>query len=84
MTDKEKIKVLEKHVSALSEIYDCVQVLATGLREDNTTFSHKRGSGNWYARKGLAHEFIEENIAEDAATQIARKLDPPDDWGKTS
>lgn len=80
MTDAEKLTILERHVRELSEIYDCVQVLATGLRPDNTTFSHKRGSGNFYARQGLAHEFIQDNVSEDLAVYIAKELDPPDDW----
>jgi len=81
MTGQEKLAILERHVAELAEIYDCVQVLATGLNPNNSTFCHKRGSGNWYARQGMAHEFIQENIADDAATLIAKKLEPPEeDW----
>ena len=84
MTNEEKLKLLERHVAELSELYDSVQVFATGLNLDNTTFSHKRGSGNWYARQGLAHEFIQENIAGDTADKIARRLEPPEDnWTTT-
>lgn len=83
MTKEQKLEVLQRHVSELSEIYDNVQVLASWLETDGRTSSHKRGSGNWYARQGLAHEFIEENIAEDQAKAIASKLEPPDEGWKT-
>ena len=82
MTNEDKLKILQSYVTKLSEIYEAVQVFATGLNADNTTFSHKRGSGNWYARQGMAQEFIQENIASDAAEQIAKKLDPPDEWSE--
>ncbi len=81
MTNQQKLAELERHVAELSEFYDSVQIFASGLNSDGTTFSHKRGSGNWYARQGLAHEFIQENIAEDTADKISQKLDPPDnEW----
>lgn len=83
MTNEARLKVLERHVAELAEIYDSVQVMVTWLKPDGTTSSQKRGSGDWYARQGLAHEFIDENIAEDAAVHIARKLEPPDDEWKT-
>ena len=81
MTDEQRLEIMQKHVNALAEIYDSVQVMGTFLTSDNRTVSQKRGSGNWYARQGMAHEFIEENIAEDTARAIAKKLEPPqDDW----
>jgi hypothetical protein len=80
MTNEEKLTELERHAAELSELYDSVQIFATGLNSDGTTFSHKRGQGNWYARQGMAHEFIQENIAADTADKLAEKLDPPDDW----
>ena len=83
MTDDQRLEIMQHHLDALSEIYDSVQILGTFLRPNNTTSSHKRGSGNWYARQGMAHEFISENLAADQADLIAKKLDPPDDWNGT-
>jgi len=80
MTDEQRMQILEKHVSALSEIYDAVQVVGTFLSPDGKSRSQKRGSGNWYARRGLCQEFIEQSQAEDIAIQIADKLEPPEDW----
>ncbi len=79
MTDEAKIKILERHVDELAEIYDAVQIVATGLRQDGGTFCHKRGSGNWYARESLCREFVQQAKSEEAAEQIAKKLYPPDD-----
>lgn len=78
MTDAEKLAVLERHVNELAEIYDHIQIMGTWLRPDNTTASHKRGSGNWYARLGMAREFLSDNEAENTAAAIASKLEPPD------
>lgn len=84
MTDDERLKIVERHVAELAEIYDAVQVVGTWLTLDGYTKSHKRGSGNWYARQQMAREFIEENVADENAKSIARHLDPPDDTWKQS
>jgi len=80
MTDEQRIEILEKHVSALSEIYDAVQVVGTFLDAEGKTVGQKRGSGNWYARRAICQEFIEQAQAGDLANEIARKLEPPEDW----
>ena len=80
MTDTQRIEILEKHVNALAEIYDAVQVVGTFLDADGRTRGQKRGSGNWYARRALCQEFIEQAQANDLADEIARKLEPPEDW----
>lgn len=79
MTGEQRLQVLDRHVAELAEIYDSVQVMVSWVTPDGRTSSQKRGSGD-YARQGLAHEFIEENLAEDSADKIAKKLEPPDDW----
>lgn len=81
MTGEQRLQVLDRHVAELAEIYDSVQVMVSWVTPDGRTSSQKRGSGDWYARQGLAHEFIEENLAEDSADKIAKKLAPPDDRG---
>jgi hypothetical protein len=81
MTNEQRLAEMERHVRELSEIYDAVQVCATWLDPEGKTRSQKRGSGLWYARQQICREFIEENIADDTATAIARKLNPPDELG---
>jgi len=78
MTNDQRLAILDRHVRELSEIYDSVQVMGSFVDCNNQTMMHHRGSGNWFARQGMAHTFISESLAEDQAIQIAKKLDPPD------
>ena len=80
MTDDERIALIEKHLDALSEYFDCVQVLAAVVKPSGLTSSYKKGCGLWYARIGLAHEFIDEDRSEDAARRISNHLEPPDSY----
>lgn len=82
MKQEDRLKILERHVRELSEIYDAVQIVTTWVDEEGKTLGQKRGSGNWYARQQLCREFIEENINDDLSSSIAKKLDPPDDSWK--
>lgn len=83
MTYEQRMAVLESCVTKLSECYDAVQIMGTFLTPDNRTIGHKRGSGNWYARQGMAQQFVQDDEAESHAIQIAAKLDPPDESWKT-
>lgn len=73
MTNKEAEKLLEEVSEKLGEHFDAVQVLASWNEEGFSMFA-KRGAGNWYARQGMAHEFINSDIAQDNAAQIAEAL----------
>jgi len=55
----EKDKILEKSVAQLMEHFDSIQILASFKGENGNTCSISRGSGNYYSRLGLAHEFIQ-------------------------
>lgn len=56
----------------------CVQLLVCWTEEDQTK-AFKTGIGNWYARQGMAHEFINSEIAEENARQLAEQIKPPDE-----
>ena len=76
MSESEKVLATEsvsKALLILGEHFDAVQILATVSDGDGTERSFK-GSGNWYARQGMAHDFINADIHQDAAEQIANKL----------
>lgn len=77
-TDAEKL--LETVAAQLGEHFDAVQIMVSYNREAQT-FCVKRGCGNWYARQGMAHEFINANQAEEQARQIAEVIQPPEDDG---
>lgn len=78
MTPEEAEKLAEKSAESLGEHFDAVQILVS-WNEGGRSMCVRRGAGNWYARQGMAHEFINADIAQDAAIQIAEKLNPPDD-----
>jgi hypothetical protein len=50
-----------------------IQVLAT-WNEGGLSKMINTGTGNWYARQGLAHEFINADIAQEHAVQLANEL----------
>jgi len=50
-----------------------IQVMATYNTNGNSV-SIYQGVGNWYARQGLAHEFINQDMAQVNAVQLAEQL----------
>lgn len=73
MTNEEANKIIGEAAAKLGEHFDAVQILASWNEEGISTMS-SRGCGNWYARQGMAHEFITSDLAQDAAVQIAERL----------
>jgi len=59
MTPEQKLAEVKSAVSKLSEYFDSVQILATGLDEQGNTQSFRWGSGNMFSRIGLADDFVE-------------------------
>lgn len=71
MDAKEAVALLDFHVSALMEHYDSVQIMVT--RSDHTgTEDFMRGGGNWYARQGMAHDFITRDKARTEAHELSK------------
>lgn len=87
MTGPEAEKLLEETAAKLAEHFDAVQILAS-WRHEGLTSCAQRGAGNFYARQGMAHEFINSDIAQDNARRIAEQLkdkpDEGDDWKATT
>jgi len=79
MTKEEANELLARTASALGEHFGAVQILASMPISGGGTRAFKYGCGDWYARQGLAHAFINSDQADELSTQIAEKLDPPDD-----
>ena len=80
MTDEEKMAFVERVGRELCEHFDHVQIL-TSWSEGGLTKVQTFGCGNWYARIGMAREFIVNDDARTAAREIhsADKPDPPED-----
>lgn len=83
MTDETLERMLDDVCARLVEHGDAVQVMMT-WNEDGVTKRLFRGAGNWYARQGMAHEFITADANQDAAEQIADRLNgdegPSEEW----
>lgn len=76
MTNKEadELTIMLNDVSCrLGEHFDSFQIMAT-TTENEGTRSWFRGSGNWFARQGLAHEFIGREQAELTGQGVAIQL----------
>lgn len=67
--------VVQQHVTALMEYFDSVQVLVSISTEQGTEFV-KLGAGNWFARQGMAHDFITCDRAQTEAREISRAIHP--------
>ena len=73
-------QMIEAIASQLSEHFEAVQILASfpcdgGNSTGTATQGVFSGRGNWYARQGMAHEFIE----RDKAREIAVAITPPEE-----
>lgn len=73
MTEDDANKILDDFCRKLGEHFDSVQIMVSDT-DTNGTRSFRRGIGNWYARQGMAHEFIQQNISADTAKYIAQEI----------
>lgn len=83
MTHDELREFIEKKVAEIHEHCDAVQVLVS-WNEEGVTRDLFSGAGNWYARQGMAREFVIRNKAQEFARQIKDSQPPPategDEW----
>ncbi len=80
MTPQEADALLSHVARQLGEHFDAVQILATWNEQATTRFAHI-GVGNFYARTGMAHEFLDIDQSRNRAAEIQSILPtaPPDD-----
>lgn len=71
MTHDELHKMVDKCATELGEYFDAVQILVT-WNEESRTLDLVCGSGNWYARQGLAREFILQNQSMVNAHELSK------------
>lgn len=75
LTTDQAVALLDKMLAQLGEHFDSVQILTSRRHPQNTaTQAITRGVGDWYARRGLAHEFIALDRADEVAQSIAKQL----------
>lgn len=70
-TEKAIDAILAEVMPKLMEHCDAVQVMLTFPSPDGKTRGKVNGRGNWYARQGMAHEFISRDQACEIANAIA-------------
>jgi hypothetical protein len=80
MNPDEAEKLVDAALMTLREHFEAAQILVTWT-ENGKCYSTNRGSGNWYARQGLAHEFIARDRAQEIGREISEQMPkpPPDD-----
>lgn len=78
--DLRRQNALAEGLRILGEHFDHVQIMVSWC-EQGACYSDYYGAGNWYARQGLAHEFIQKDIAQENARQLAGVMpqNPPDE-----
>ena len=76
MTAEEKQRFLDRAIEQLGEHFDHVQIMVT-WNEAGSSHRDYSGCGNWYARQGMAHEFINMDLAQENARAISERLNPP-------
>jgi hypothetical protein len=70
--------ILERHVAALMEHFDAVQVFATRF-DDRETQTFADGAGNWNARRGMVAYFIRRQDQIERMELVAELADDGDD-----
>jgi hypothetical protein len=75
MTEDQAIRVLDRFRHQLAEHFDATQVHVSWVDPDGRTSILHRGSGNYYARMGMANDFLTREQAELVADEIARNED---------
>jgi hypothetical protein len=60
MTDEELTELVDQKVAELCEHFDSVQILVSWPSDkgNGNTKDYFSGRGNWYARTGMAHDFL--------------------------
>jgi hypothetical protein len=74
----QKAEIVRQHIAALREHFDSVQILCSHTSSIGTEHAFL-GAGNWFARQGMAREFLNQSQSETAATELAKQINPPPD-----
>lgn len=78
MDQNDLVSFIDAEVAKILEHVDAVQILVS-WNEQAISKNLYRGGGNWFARQGMAHDFINQDVAQENAKQLADKLEPPPD-----
>lgn len=70
---KQRCEMAGMHAAQLAEVFDNVIILAS-YTENGVTQKTQVINGDWFAAKGMAHAFIEEDQNDCLSTGIADKI----------
>lgn len=73
LTNRQAIDEVRAAVERLGEHFEAVQVLVS-WNNASESFNIYNGCGNWFARQGMAHDFINKDVAQEQAMQIGDQL----------
>ncbi len=71
--------LMDQCLEILGEYFDAAQILCSYVDDDGQTCRATRGKGNWYARCGMAQEFLEMDAAQTTAFELKKVLPSQDD-----
>jgi len=74
MSDEEAQDLLEMTAAKLAEHFDAVEIMVS-LQNGEDTRCFEQGAGNYYARLGMAQEFLGNDRAGAIAQHIVEELD---------
>ena len=72
MTEDEAVKIVDSIRHRLAEYFDATQIHVSWVDANGLTGIVHRGSGNFYARVGMAEDFLNKEQAEVMAVEIKR------------
>jgi hypothetical protein len=75
LTPEQMLDVVRPHVTALMEHFEAVQIHVS-ICTPNGTEHVNLGAGNWFARQGMAQDFINQDRAHTEANEIAKAIPP--------
>lgn len=75
MTPAEKEAVVMMHLQGLANVFESVQILVSSTQSTGTGYVFK-GSGNWFARQGMAQAFVQMEQAQETA-RVWRRVEIP-------
>lgn len=81
ISPEEQEGLVQRHIDALMEHFEAVQIMVSSTVPDGTSNIFK-GGGNWFARQGMAHDFIRQDKARTDAREISKVIEPPKDTGE--
>lgn len=72
--DEMLVELMDRCLRDLGEHFDSVQLIGSFVTDDGQTQRVTRGIGNWYARIGMAQEFLEMDAAQTTAYELKKVL----------